>query len=305
VSHCIPAWHDRGVDEIYVAPGRMTSPGRFAGLFADLPSDPGALARIAQGLVMHEFLTGWYGFELPQDRRAMVQTRPVEDMLAAINAEDDRPLSVAREPAARFVGDCRHFTVLTVAMLRSRGVPARSRCGFGGYFNAGVYEDHWVAEYWSAAQRRWVLLDAQIDDLQRERFVVPFDPLDVPRDQFVVAGQAWAAYRAGEADPAKYGLSGLNESGDWWIAANLVRDVAALNNMEMLPWDCWGAIPKPDDVIEPELFDRLAEITRDPAFPVRELTALYESDDRLRVPRTIFNANLQRMEELAIPRRES
>jgi hypothetical protein len=47
------------VDEIYVAPGRMTSPGRFAGLFADLPSDPGALARIAQGLVMHEFLTGW------------------------------------------------------------------------------------------------------------------------------------------------------------------------------------------------------------------------------------------------------
>jgi hypothetical protein len=57
------------MDDIYVSPRGMTSPGRFAGLFEDLPSDVGSLARVVQGLIVHEFLTGWYGFELPPERR--------------------------------------------------------------------------------------------------------------------------------------------------------------------------------------------------------------------------------------------
>jgi hypothetical protein len=32
------------------------------------------------------------------------------------------------------VGVCRHFTLLHVAMLRTQGIPARARCGFGAYF---------------------------------------------------------------------------------------------------------------------------------------------------------------------------
>jgi hypothetical protein len=44
--------------------------------------------------------------------------------------------------------------------------------------------------------------------------------------------------RASDASATgKFGLSQLDEAGYWWIAANLLRDVAALNNMEMLPWD--------------------------------------------------------------------
>ena len=35
------------------------------------------------------------------------------------------------DPERRFVGNCRHFTVLLCAFLRARGVPARARCGFG------------------------------------------------------------------------------------------------------------------------------------------------------------------------------
>jgi hypothetical protein len=91
----------------------------------------------------------------------------------------------------------------------------------------------------------------------------------------------------------------LNESGSWWIASNLVRDVAALSNMEMLPWDCWGAMPGPDEPIDDErlaLFDRLAELTRDPDAAFADLTAAYAADDRLRVPGTVFNAVLRRPE---------
>jgi Transglutaminase-like superfamily len=283
----------------YAAYGQQTSPGRREALFDGLPSGIGALCEIVQGLIVHEFLTQQYGFELSDERRATVHVRPVEQMLDHIAAEDGRPLAAAREPAARFAGDCRHFTVLTVAMLRAQGTPARARCGFGGYFGSGMFEDHWVCEYWDQEAGRWALADAQLDDTQRRLFGIDFDPLDVPRDQFVVAGRAWAQCREGKADPANFGLSALKESGDWWIAANLVRDVAALNNMEMLAWDVWGAMPKPGEAIDDErvpLFDRLAMLTRDPDFPLSELTGIYRNDDRLRVPDSVFNAVLNRVD---------
>jgi hypothetical protein len=285
----------------YATYGRMTSPGHHQALFDGLPPGIGAVSEVVQGLIVHEFLTRQYGFELPDERRATVHVRPVEQMLNHIVAEDSRGLTVAREPSVRFVGDCRHFTVLTVAMLRAQGTPARARCGFGGYFRSGMFEDHWVCEYWNDEAGRWVLADAQLDDTLRRLFGTDFDPVDVPRDRFVVAGQAWAQCRAGEADPASFGLSVLKESGDWWIAANLVRDVAALNNMEMLPWDCWGVMPKPGEPIDEEhaaLFDQLAALTRDPDFPRPRLAGMYESDDRLRVPSTVFNGVLKRAEDI-------
>ena len=64
--------------------------------------------------------------------------RPVAALLGQLMAGDGRPLTAAREPAARLAGNCRHFTVLAVAMLRAQGTPARARCGFGGYFGTGV-----------------------------------------------------------------------------------------------------------------------------------------------------------------------
>jgi Transglutaminase-like superfamily len=278
----------------YLRPGVMTTPGRYQPLFADLPRGVAALAAVAQGLVIHEFLAGAYGVTLSEERRATVHTRPLTEMLERLMASDSRPLTVPREPAGRLTGDCRHFTVLTVAMLRAQGTPARARCGFGGYFGSAMFEDHWVCEYWDEAAQRWRLADAQIDDVQHKLFGIDFDLTDVPRDRFLVAADAWRACRAGAADPAKFGLSVLNEAGYWWIAANMVRDLAALNNMEMLPWDCWGAMPKPDDHVDNEFFDRLAGLTADPAATFADLIAAYAADDRLRVPPVVRNAVLNR-----------
>jgi hypothetical protein len=256
---------------------------------------------VAHGLLIHEHITGPYGVTLTDERRASVHVRPVAGLLARMMAEDGRPLTVAREPASRLPGNCRHFTVLAAAMLRAQGTPARARCGFGGYFGSGAFEDHWVCEYWDEAAQDWKLADAQIDDVQLKLFDVDFDLMDVPRDKFLVAGDAWRLCRDGDADPAKFGLSFMNEAGYWWIAANLLRDVAALNNMEMLPWDVWGAMPAPDDTIGDEqyaLFDRLAELTRVPDAAFADLTAVYADDPRLHVPPTVYNAVLNRAESV-------
>ena len=255
------------------------------------------LARVVQGLLLHEHFAPAYGVTLSDERRGESHIRTVERMLDRLLAQTASRSSAARPIGKRLVGVCRHFTVLLVAMLRAKGVPARARCGFGAYFNAGRFEDHWVCEYWNSAEGRWVLVDAQMDEVQRAELTIDFDVLDVPRDRFVIAGDAWAQCRAGNADPAKYGIFDLR--GLWFVAGNVVRDFAALNNMEMLPWDVWGAMPRRDEPLQDDrlaLFDRLAALTRAPDTAFAELRSLYESDDRLRVPATVFNALLQRPE---------
>ena len=283
----------------YLRPGVMTDPGPSRPLFADLPRGAAALAGVAHGVLIHEHIAGAYGVTLTEERRASVHVRPVAALLGQMTAEDARPLTAAREPAERLPGNCRHYTVLAVAMLRAQGVPARARCGFGGYFGSSWFEDHWVCEYWDHAGQRWKLGDFQIDDVQLKLFDVGFDLMDVPRDRFLVAGDAWRLCRDGAADPAGFGLSLLNEGGSWWIAANLLRDVAALNNMEMLPWDVWGAMPAPDETISDEqnaLFDQLAGLTGDPDAAFAELSAAYADDPRLRVPGRVHNAVRNRAE---------
>ena len=113
------------------------------------------------------------------------------------------------------------------------------------------FEDHWVTEYWNEEQSRWILVDAQLDELQCDVMKIPFDTLDVPRDQFVVGGRAWQMCRGGEQDPDKFGIFDMHGLG--FVRGNLVRDVASLNKMELLPWDCWGVIlnellDDPDDL---------------------------------------------------------
>jgi hypothetical protein len=279
----------------------MTSAGRYHGLLESLPPEIPALAAIAQGLLIHEHMARGYGVTLTEADRASVHIRPVEHLLAQIVARDDRPLHIPRAPAARLPGNCRHFTVLMTAFLRAHGTPARARCGFGGYFGTGWFEDHWVCEYWDAGRQRWALVDAQIDGQQRDWFGIGFDVTDVPRDQFLVAGQAWVRCRLGAADPARFGLSLIGEAGRWWIAGNLIRDAAALRNLELLPWDCWGAMPDDDDPVGGDLaafFDRLARLTQAPDASFAELAHLCEHDSRLRVPPAVRNALRQRDEPL-------
>lgn len=282
----------------FAQPDGMTSLGRHAHLVAALPDDVAGIARIIQGLAIHQYMADAYGFAVPKERTAESHIRSVEKMLDQLFAIDDRPLDVARPPERRLVGICHHFALLFVAVLRAKGIPARYRCGFGAFFNAPYFEEHVVCEYWDAAQARWVLADAQLDDVWRRQLKFAFDPLDVPRDQFLIAADAWTQCRAGKAD-ALFGIFVGNLRGLWFIAAELVRDLAALNKVEVLPWDVWGAMPQPGEHLGKDrlaLFDRLAALTARPNASFGELCALYESDQRLRVPATVFNALLNRPE---------
>ena len=290
------------IRDFYSRPSAMTSVGDHGSLFDELPRDVKALARVAQGLCVHEYVaSAFYGFTVPDERRKESHIRRVAQMLDRLLAIDPRPLSVTRPVDKRLVGVCHHFALLLLAMLRAKGVPARARCGFGAYFNPPYFEDHWVCEYWNAGEKRWVLADPQFDEVWRAQLKIEHDVLDVPRDRFLTAGDAWARCRAGEADSSKFGIFEGDLRGLWFIAGDLVRDLAALNKMEMLPWDIWGVMLRPGEALNADrlaFFDRLAAVTRAPNASFEELRKLHESDDRLRVPPTVFNGVLNRPEAI-------
>lgn len=282
--------------------GKLTDPGPYQHLYADLPSDVPTLVQIVQGLMVHVFWGERYGLNLSEERKAEVQLRSMKRRLARTLELDPSALSMPRPNEHKIVGNCRDFSLTLASMLQSKGIPARPRCGFGTYFLPNHYEDHWVCEYWNQAEQRWLLVDAQLDELQQNVLKTAFNPLDVPRDQFIVGGAAWKMCRSGQADPDQFGIFDMH--GMDFVKGDFVRDVAALNKVELLPWDCWGLIfmgyatLPPDDL---SMLDRLADLTCTAVPDFEPVQHLYESDPRLRVGESIQSYVNGNMEQIALP----
>ncbi len=269
----------------YAQSAPMSDPCEYAPLFADLPSSIPDLVHTLQGLVVHIFWAGRYGLDLSDERQAEVQIHPVRRKLARLLELNSRPLSEPRPLAQRLVCNCRDFSLLCSSMLRSKGVPARARCGFGTYFIPNHYEDHWVVEYWKASENRWAMLDAQLDDLQKQAMNITFDTLDMPAGAFVTGGEAWQLCRQSKADPDLFGIFDMH---GWdFVKGNLFRDFLSLNKFEVLPWDFWPAL-QPDyaEASPADLawFDLISEFTTANNQRFDEARSLYEQTPILHAP---------------------
>jgi hypothetical protein len=248
------------------------------------PGGPRELATLVRNLLIHREEGARFGYTLPDERRNEAETRYAADILTVLRARSPRPLTGVRAPDERFAGTCRDFALLFCTLLRASGTPARIRCGFSAYFTPGAFEDHWVTEYRDGSHG-WRLADPQLLGV----YDTGFDPLDVPRDQFLVAGEAWQRIRREEADPATFGVGVIGLSGAWFVRSDVVRDLAALCRVEVLPWDGWGLTDQPALVLsddETKLLDSVAaaEVR---GGPLAELLELHEGHDGLRTPAEI------------------
>jgi hypothetical protein len=238
---------------LYATPGPLTSlADDQATMVLELTLDPQALCRGVQGLLV--LPKDAFGSGLSAERLAERNTRPAGALLRRATELDPSPLDHPRAPGKRVVGTCRHFAVLATAFLRAAGVPARARCGFASYFVPERKVDHWITEYWSNDARRWVRIDPEILDSDLvER------PHDLRPGEFLSGGEAWQLVRAGDADATEFGVSGTENWGPGEIRGNAIRDLAALNRVEMLPWDEWGPIRDSYEGNTGEDFDRLID----------------------------------------------
>jgi transglutaminase-like putative cysteine protease len=182
---------------------------------------------------------------------------PVADRLDEILGTDAQPLQIRRPPDKRAVGTCRDFALLLCCFLRSKGVPARLRCGFAAYFGGG-WEDHWVCEYWDKQAQTWRMSDPQIDAMLKNKCRIGFDPTDVPHQWFLTAGQAWLDYRGARSDPNRFGHGEV--TGSWFIKVDVLRDHYVLNGPETST-SGWRAAPPSKRMVgehEVALLDDLA-----------------------------------------------
>ncbi|MET9970661.1 transglutaminase-like domain-containing protein [Streptomyces sp. NPDC006356] len=244
-----------------------------------LPRDPGELAHVVRDLIIHRGEGERLGHTIPEQRlHEDAESRYVSVILRILRERRDAPLTESRAPGERFVGTCRDFSLLHCSLLRATGTPARIRCGFGTYFLDDWFEDHWVTEY-RLPDGSWRLIDPQV---LHPSYNLDFDPLDVPRDRFVVAGQAWRACREGRADPRTFGFSPIEGlRGLWFVRVSVRQDLAALNGVEVLSWDNWGPeITDDASLTEEDLMLVDAVVAADSE---GELRRLYE-DPRLTVP---------------------
>jgi hypothetical protein len=191
---------------------------------------------------------------LPDERLAARNVRPAAALVRSILSLDPRPLAAPRPPGDRVVGTCRHFAVLACALLRHSGVRARVRCGFATYFQAGRGLDHWITEYWEDATATWVRIDSEIIG-----GTVLSRPERLAEGQFLTGGEAWRLFRSGSIDASEFGVPGTENWGPSEIRGNAVRDLACLNNVEMLPWDEWGLMTDAYDGKTGEDYDLLLD----------------------------------------------
>lgn len=235
--------------EYYSTHGIITNPGQWASRIAVLPEDVSSLTYVLRGIIGHFADASQQGEELSTARLAEMDLRYVERMLERIVSLDDAPLSMPRNDSLKLTGCCRDFSVLLCSILRQHRIPARVRFGFSTIHIPGFHHDQTLLEYWHVRENRWCLVDARADEKFMQRYhLLKYSSIDLPSHTFLSAAKAWQLCRRGEVLPHRFGsfLAG-RMSGLWFIRNKLIQDIAALNKMEMLQWDCWGSMLSDED----------------------------------------------------------
>ncbi len=254
--------------DFYKTQSPITDPGEYAGIYKDIPDDIEGIVKTVQGVVYHAGLLWCYGVTPAQQQFGTGETRKVKDILKNIVNMDGKPLSFERSKEKHFIGNCRTFAILTCSILRSKKIPARVRGGYALYtWGRGMYENHWICEYWNSQEQRWVMIDAQIDQKLKELMKIDFNTCDIPSGKFVTASEAWQKYRSGAVPLENFGLGGKegwNAKGFQMLLPDVVCDFMALNKVEPFPWDLntfWNKKEEFFNHEEWELIDTIADLS--------------------------------------------
>ena len=274
----------------YASHSNSTDPAPYNKLITDCSAAASDVVRTVPGLVLHQLFVESRNVKPPEGSGDDFEVRAVREIVRRILARDAGSLVVPRAPRRRFIGSCSHYALLACSIMRHHGVPSRLRVGFATYFGSELYVDHWLCEYWDG--RVWRLADAELDAETRGRRGITFEPWDVPRDRFFTAGQAWLQIQTGDLDADRFGV--FEFTGAWFVAGSVVRDLAALNKHEMLPWDYWGigrelptGRPVSDEVSAH--IDAIARLIAPDPIDWRGATAIYEADASVQVPDVVLS----------------
>lgn len=192
----------------YLETSVYTYPGAYKEYLASLPGDIPSIGKLVCDQITHPtlFFTppssyledsyfgkfASYPKERFKDEDELFVTAAA--MIAEIFRLDERGFVTGKDVTKRITVSCRHASVLFSAILKAKGIPCRSRAGFIDFGNDGAgYTEHWVNEYWSFAENRWILVDADGYYEYETRF--GYSQFDLPRHKFLSASEVWLGLR--------------------------------------------------------------------------------------------------------------
>jgi hypothetical protein len=273
-----------------------SNPGRYGDLLAGLPTDPTGLSAVARNLIAHYRASG---HELPAETRHEINARWLEEIIAADQARHPWPLAEPRELLSRVQGCCRDHTLFCVGVLRTHGIPARSRVGFAGYFVDGWHHDHVIVEAWFDGL--WHRFDSEVDaPLPGLPFPMDIGYCELDSTGFVTAAEVWSGYRRGEVNPESYGVDPLVRGfrGQRFIFDEVIYEVAHRFGDELLLWDSWGRIGEPGQPVSDHdaawldtIADLLLASDQGADEAERELLQRYRNDEGLHPGPTVLQAS--------------
>lgn len=235
------------VHQFYSLPGPNTEITLFQ---QDIKQANGieALCDLVNNLVLIDF---WHNMKIAKfnpSRESDLSLRSVHEKLNCLQKLNSDDLQQERVDQEKILGNCRDTSLLLCAFLRYQGIPARVRSGFATFFSKKKKFDHWLCEYWTEEQQRWVKVDTWMYQIIRNkhrlnfifRFLLnrlKYNPLDVESKDFLSGSEAWLNCYAKGGNPKQYGTYEKELNGDWFVRDNMLRDLFCLNKTELLPWD--------------------------------------------------------------------
>jgi hypothetical protein len=214
----------------YASHSIYSEPGPYRETLMRSGSEPDLIARWIGSFMQHPRGAESEERGFTPEQAADLELRSVAEILSvAVKRkvlESDARLKVG--------GVCRDFALLAVSRFRECGTPARLGVGFADYLVQDHWEDHWLCEWHDG--ERWKRLDVEFAAIGG----VSFDPLDVPRERFLTASEAWFRVKDEPQIASRFGVSSLGLGGEWFVVGSLLREIAALRKLELKPWDYWG-----------------------------------------------------------------
>lgn len=305
--------------EYYKSPGILTNLTSFKSFTDWLSPDPRVIFQVTQGLIIHDSWIKRYGVRMTPNQQRNKCTINASDILTQVAKLREKDISPAipRSPEEKIQACCHEFALLAVALFKAKGIPARARCGFALYLAyPDYYEDHWICEYWNG--NSWIAIDPQIDPFQQsflqnyanteeninpdyKKMLLSLDPLNITDKHFINAGDAWKLYRHNKVNPNRFGIGSDPKLyniktlyGAWFIRGQLLRDFAALNKIEPVPflvrlevgqnWDEWRLVSSKDDDLSDDdlkLLDNIADLCSSPNSRLTEINDLFQSNKDL------------------------
>jgi hypothetical protein len=207
-------------------------------------------------------------------------------MLAELYRRDERGFVNDREAKNKLVLTCRFVTIMIASILKSKGIPARVRSGNAPYFDMGelgnVSTDHWINQYWSEQENRWITIDVDGSLSLKDKF----DPYDIPNGKFDFPADAWLGIRAEKLDPQHfYNAGGFR--GKVVVIWSLFYDFHSLMNSEIIyhHGTVYGDPKKFDNLTETdfEKIDELARLMQKPDENFDELIKIWETEKDFRL----------------------